>query len=779
MPRTTIKEVGVSNYMFRGIGYALTSVLAMGSGYIISNTSVANSWSVDINILLLLFPIFMLFYFFICYAIRFHYETKESKEKPRKEAIFLFLIMLILSYIAIISIYSHFKTQFLSVNFILALFLYCSLLLAYGTFIFFRFMARGAPAIRHQLVWPSLLSIACSLYFGLYFYKFSESNDPLYPILLLTIILIFSEYSSLRSIKAGIIGIIAIILVAVISFSFGIDTFTAMVFCISVTAYLAVFEAWRITANIARQGHNSIPGKDDSDLISISKNGDNGIIVKLYERYYYAIVAALAFSSIIAPFIFIFSDFGMIFLFGFTFHSIVTFWYWISKGRSEISLKNLNWVSRKLFFGFIFLLILVIDSFIGNRLIEYALASRSRFLPSFVSVTGLGLLALIFIYQGTLLASSRNKLKKVLSLKENMNRDNIEYRRHEYLNFIGNTYNGLRLLSLIFGIICLMLVLLIDSNILSTALHPKADLAYIAYGTYMLTILIYRAKELKGDAIRIIDEFKDLFLGMIQVARLLTSTIVGIIVFIPMYFAQYELIHSIYSALIFSLIAMGGFALNDYFDVESDKINKPHRAIPSGRITKQVTLIIAIICFCLTSAIIALQRPDIIGYFIYMTAIIGVIIYNVIIRFMSLFKNLAASFLCCLPILYVLLELGFTLKYYSLVLASFFFVVGREILMDVYDYDGDMVAGTLTIPFVISKRKAILLGFVLCILSGLSLFLFVGFEKLLISHMVVICILAMLIMGYKLWQLDSRELQRKIILAMWIPMIMGYSLILI
>ena len=38
------------------------------------------------------------------------------------------------------------------------------------------------------------------------------------------------------------------------------------------------------------------------------------------------------------------------------------------------------------------------------------------------------------------------------------------------------------------------------------------------------------------------------------------------------------------------LVAGAGNTLNDYFDYESDKINKPHRPIPSGRISKNIVL---------------------------------------------------------------------------------------------------------------------------------------------------------------------------------------------
>ena len=60
---------------------------------------------------------------------------------------------------------------------------------------------------------------------------------------------------------------------------------------------------------------------------------------------------------------------------------------------------------------------------------------------------------------------------------------------------------------------------------------------------------------------------------------------------------------SLLSGFSISLLAIGGYLLNDYFDVAVDKINQPNRLIPSGRLTRKHALIYSIICFFIANGI--------------------------------------------------------------------------------------------------------------------------------------------------------------------------------
>src|SRR5580693_789608 len=60
----------------------------------------------------------------------------------------------------------------------------------------------------------------------------------------------------------------------------------------------------------------------------------------------------------------------------------------------------------------------------------------------------------------------------------------------------------------------------------------------------------------------------------------------------------------ILSLLTPALISMGAFAINDYFDVETDRANKMmHRPIVAGAISKESAYSIAIACFLIGTAL--------------------------------------------------------------------------------------------------------------------------------------------------------------------------------
>lgn len=71
------------------------------------------------------------------------------------------------------------------------------------------------------------------------------------------------------------------------------------------------------------------------------------------------------------------------------------------------------------------------------------------------------------------------------------------------------------------------------------------------------------------------------------------------------------------------LMYIAGMALNDYFDTEIDRVERPGRPIPSGRISRQGALIFTIICFAISTAIMSFQAlPSLLFSFALMACIV-------------------------------------------------------------------------------------------------------------------------------------------------------------
>jgi hypothetical protein len=114
-------------------------------------------------------------FFFVCYANRFH--PTESKLTPgtevqtllQTEALIITPVILILI-ITIVLIKTHPSVPLISYYLV-----YAILFAAYGLFLL-KYNTNGTlPQVRHQLVWPVVLTIGVSLYYGLSFIQLNSS----------------------------------------------------------------------------------------------------------------------------------------------------------------------------------------------------------------------------------------------------------------------------------------------------------------------------------------------------------------------------------------------------------------------------------------------------------------------------------------------------------------------------------------------------------------------------------------------------------------------------
>lgn len=202
-------------------------------------------------------------------------------------------------------------------------------------------------------------------------------------------------------------------------------------------------------------------------------------------------------------------------------------------------------------------------------------------------------------------------------------------------------------------------------------------------------------------------------------------------------------------------IVAGGYAINDYFDVETDKFNKPNKVlIPNVFSQKEVKLFYVILTFIglalgLLTCIMALNAKF---YTLFaVIALIAALLYS----YSSTYKrklvvgNLIVSLLVAiavfLPYLFELLylsdnllilsvckELVKNVVYFVLIYTVFAFLLMfiREIIKDAEDAEGDGKTHCRTIPVVygLSKTKTMLYVLVVLLLLLLSVYGFILFE---------------------------------------------------
>ncbi|GAB4377980.1 MAG: hypothetical protein Kow0075_07350 [Salibacteraceae bacterium] len=176
------------------------------------------------------------------------------------------------------------------------------------------------------------------------------------------------------------------------------------------------------------------------------------------------------------------------------------------------------------------------------------------------------------------------------------------------------------------------------------------------------------------------------------------------------------------------LIAAGGFAINDYFDVKIDRVNKPKEVVVDRLIKRRVAMATHVV---LSAAGVALsgwacyQAGSWKLVSLFLLAFVALWFYSTNLKHQPLIGNLVIAIMAgMVPLLVGLLDIPLLNKAYAEVAmtnsgsvfnAPAFWVIGysvlfffltllREIGKDIRDYRGDKQFGSRTIPVVIGIK---------------------------------------------------------------------------
>lgn len=143
-------------------------------------------------------------------------------------------------------------------------------------------------------------------------------------------------------------------------------------------------------------------------------------------------------------------------------------------------------------------------------------------------------------------------------------------------------------------------------------------------------------------------------------------------------------------------ISGGGNCLNDFLDVEIDKINKPFRPLPKGEISRRSALWLSIFLFLVGLGVSLFIKP--LSLVIATVAIIFLIFYNHTLKRKLFWGNFTVSFVSALAFIYG----GITTKNFKLSLIpavfAFLFHLGREVIKDLQDLKGDRSLNVSSLP---------------------------------------------------------------------------------
>ncbi len=147
--------------------------------------------------------------------------------------------------------------------------------------------------------------------------------------------------------------------------------------------------------------------------------------------------------------------------------------------------------------------------------------------------------------------------------------------------------------------------------------------------------------------------------------------------------------------------------VNDIYDIDIDRINKPRRLLASGRVSVKLAAV-----YALTATMIAWLLAALNGWTMFFVAVLIAVLlyfYDRILKRTVLWGNLAVSLCGGLAFIYGAMAAG---RWQMGVIPfgfAFLFHLGREIIKDMQDLKGDRAAQALTFPARFGMRASVML----------------------------------------------------------------------
>lgn len=187
-----------------------------------------------------------------------------------------------------------------------------------------------------------------------------------------------------------------------------------------------------------------------------------------------------------------------------------------------------------------------------------------------------------------------------------------------------------------------------------------------------------------------------------------------------------------------AFITIGANVINDYFDIDIDRINKPDRPLAAGEISRKLALNYFVFVY-----IIGWGFAGAINVNMFLIAvIIGLllVLYSYRLKRTVLWGNLTVSFATAIAFIFG----GGAVNHYKETLFpagfAFLFHLGREILKDIQDMEGDRRAGAKTFPIRFGIDKSLMLISLVFILLVIVTVIPYIFDIYSLRYFIIVCL---------------------------------------
>ena len=177
----------------------------------------------------------------------------------------------------------------------------------------------------------------------------------------------------------------------------------------------------------------------------------------------------------------------------------------------------------------------------------------------------------------------------------------------------------------------------------------------------------------------------------------------------------------ILATLATSLNTAAANAWNDYRDIEIDKINQPHRALPAGLISPQTAWIFSLVLTGLSLLLAAFVNLP--AFIVAILSSILLYIYSWRLKSTVLVGNATVATISALSAVFGGIAAGNAWPSLWLALIIATAIMGREVLKTLADYEGDLRQHCRTIATAWGKRKARVVFYLLAAATSLIMLL--------------------------------------------------------
>ncbi len=160
------------------------------------------------------------------------------------------------------------------------------------------------------------------------------------------------------------------------------------------------------------------------------------------------------------------------------------------------------------------------------------------------------------------------------------------------------------------------------------------------------------------------------------------------------------------AALVIAALTAAANVINDCYDLEPDRISKAHRPLPSGQLSLDAARILAIALI-----VLALGLSIFLGAAMAMIAVVMTVLlymYSRVFKKTVLFGNFVVSLLVAVTVIYGGMAVDNINPSLVPALIIITFMISREILKTVEDYESDRMTGTRTIAVAWGEKSALL-----------------------------------------------------------------------